>query len=60
MHLTKAVLCRDHTYGNKKVLTASYEPKDEVCEDYIKLEPAVTAEEARYPLLRLILERLNT
>ena len=31
----------DHTYGNQlpNQLNASYEPKDEVCEDYIKLEP---------------------
>ena len=36
---------RDHTYGNRSsVLTASYEPKDEVGEDYVKLEAAEVEE----------------
>ena len=34
---------RDHTYGNRNTLTANYEPKDEVCEDYVKLEPTEIA-----------------
>ena len=29
----------EQTYINAGVLTASFEPKDEVCADYIKLEP---------------------
>lgn len=37
---------KDHKYTNK-IFAAEYEPKDEVCEEYIKLEPTVTAEEAR-------------